>query len=46
MEENLPISVAIHDLWERGMGVGARADDEQEHEQQRLEIKDCSLDDF
>ena len=39
----VPISVSVHELWKCGVGVGARADDQQDHEQQRLEIEERGL---
>jgi hypothetical protein len=36
---NIPMLVAIHDAWHDRVGVGTGADDEEDHEKERLKVE-------
>jgi hypothetical protein len=39
----MPVLVPVYEAGHHGVGVGARADEEQDDEQERLEVEDCGL---
>jgi hypothetical protein len=39
----MPVLVPVDEAGHHGVGVGARADEEQDDEQKRLEVEDCGL---
>jgi hypothetical protein len=39
----MPVLVPVDEAGHHGVGVGARADEEQDDEQERLEVEDCGL---
>lgn len=41
--ESIPVLVPVYEAGHHGVGVGARADEEQDDEEERLEVEDCCL---
>lgn len=40
---NIPVLVTVHDGWKHRMRIGARADEEEDDEEERLEVEEGSL---